>query len=193
MINFALGKPINFRLNRFGKSLRIQRWTGKKKPIEEMTLNDFSDSVLKKYEAEYNKLMYGDNDQELDRFLDKMGFSDMKNFEKMDVKDLERQFEQFMQRTSDLDSLELEQVAKGIMQDDPVMANYTSLIAKAASGEELTDQQKEYLHVIKLLEQRDVQDKYGDIEMVEDPNFNSESAKFAKVQGIEKDDPNTRW
>lgn len=90
MINFALGKPINFRLNRFGKSLRIQRWTGKKKPIEEMTLNDFSDSVLKKYEAEYNKLMYGDNDQELDRFLDKMGFSDMKNFEKMDVKDLER-------------------------------------------------------------------------------------------------------
>lgn len=29
--------------------------------------------------------------------------------------------------------------------------------------------------------------------MVEDPNFNSESAKFAKVQGIEKDDPNTRW
>jgi len=90
MINFALGKPINFRLNCFGKSLRIQRWTGKKKPIEKMTLNDFSDSVLKKYEAEYKKLMYGDNDQELDKFLDKMGFSDMKNFEKMDMKDLER-------------------------------------------------------------------------------------------------------
>jgi len=29
--------------------------------------------------------------------------------------------------------------------------------------------------------------------MVEDPNFNSESAKFAKVQGIEKEDPDTRW
>ena len=68
-----------------------------------------------------------------------------------------------MEKAQQLESLEMEQVARNIMQEDPVMAKYSTLIAKATQGEDLTDKEQEYLHIMNLFEKRDVRAKYGDI------------------------------
>lgn len=81
-----------------------------------------------------------------------------------------------MEKTEQLESLEMEQVARGIMQEDPVMAKYTNLIAKATQGENLTEKEQEYLHVMTLLEKRDVRAKYGDIYAEEGDEAEQESA-----------------
>lgn len=88
MIISAVFNPGKYVTRGLAARLPLRGFFGKKKQINEMKLEDFDKSSLQKYEAEYNKLMYGKNDDSLDEFLDKMGFSDMKNFEKMDPKEL---------------------------------------------------------------------------------------------------------
>lgn len=88
-------------------------------------------------------------------------------------------------------------MAKGIMQEDPLMTKYTTMIARATQGERLSNEEKEYLHVMNLLEKRDLKQKYGEIYMEdesEESKESKESAKYAKIPDLEnKDSEDTRW
>ena len=87
----------------------------------------------------------------------------MKSFDKMDPRKLQKEFEALIEKTDALESLEFDELAKSIMSEDPVMTKYTSLIAKGAGGGALNDQEKEYLHVMGLLEKRDVHYRFGEL------------------------------